>query len=206
MQRRRSFRSHPSGPRGLGTMVPPHSWPSRGQLPPTQLRAAAPGPAPSAAGRSQRRIRARRGPGPGGAGSERAAAAMRSPREPGEPPPQAGQCSSGPGSAGPRLGGGLPAVGRAESAPPCLQPRVGPWRTELTALRGAGMGAGQAGPGCYLWSQRVWRTGTSSVSCGGVRGPWMVTERGPAHNTPPTLTDLLQAGFGGLFFLREAEL
>lgn len=143
MQRRRSFRSHPSGPRGLGTMVPPHSWPSRGQLPPTQLRAAAPGPAPSAAGRSQRRIRARRGPGPGGAGSERAAAAMRSPREPGEPPPQAGQCSSGPGSAGPRLGGGLPAVGRAESAPPCLQPRVGPWRTELTALRGAGMGAGQ---------------------------------------------------------------
>lgn len=34
----------------------------------------------------------------------------------------------------------------------------------------------------------------------------MVTERGPAHNTPPTLTDLLQAGFRGLFFLREAEV
>lgn len=71
---------------------------------------------------------------------------------------------------------------------------------------GRGWEPGSAGPGCYLWSQRVWRTGTSSVSCGGVRGPWMVTERGPAHNTPPTLTDLLQAGSGGLFFLREAEV
>lgn len=115
-------------------MVPPHSWPSWAQLPPSQLRAAAPGPALSAARRSRRRTRACRCPGPGGAGSERAAAAMRSPREPGEPPPQEGQCGCGPGSV---------VWGRPESAPPCLQPSVGPWRTELTALRGAGMGAGR---------------------------------------------------------------
>ncbi|XP_042684645.1 protein GUCD1 isoform X1 [Centrocercus urophasianus] len=73
-------------------MVPPHSWPSWAQLPPSQLRAAAPGPALSAARRSRRRTRACRCPGPGGAGSERAAAAMRSPREPGEPSPQEVEC------------------------------------------------------------------------------------------------------------------
>ncbi|XP_015733796.1 protein GUCD1 isoform X1 [Coturnix japonica] len=73
-------------------MVPLHFCSSRRQLPPSQLRAAASGSAPSAAGRSRRRSRAWRGPKSGGAGSERAAAVMRSPREPGEPPPQAGEC------------------------------------------------------------------------------------------------------------------
>lgn len=127
---------------------------------------AAPASAPApGAGRSQRRAEACRAPGPrrrpgrlGGAGSERAAgpaAAMKSPREAGEPPPgqcgpprQRGRprpppsyCGRPAGSAGrPGAGGSLRGAAAAGRGWAAGSPRRGrPWRNGL----GAGSGRGR---------------------------------------------------------------